>query len=204
MPVVCAHSSNGEPQAWTRNNMSHNSPQRIPFNAIDRYYVIPETDDLSGVHFPMSLTITCRLIARPTANQVRIALRCLNERFPQFRLGYTLDAVRQQWLRLPNGDLPAYFDRMVIEDDAPAEELIGDALRANITPLSQPLRIVLHEDCITLHIQHSFGDGRYLATLLGYLLVAIFEPQRLEKLPYLAANYHLPLRAVACGSPART
>src|SRR5258707_12275697 len=75
-------------------------PQSIRFNDIDRNYLIPETDYPDGPYFPMSLVIGMTLTKTLSASDVVKGLKRVNAKYPQFRLGYTLDYKHDRWLKL--------------------------------------------------------------------------------------------------------
>src|SRR4051812_12882437 len=109
---------------------ARNLPDVIRFNAIDRYYVIPETEDDSGPYFPMALVIGIDLREALTPDQIVTALQAVNEKYPQFRLGYTLDYQHERWRKVAAADLSAHFAAMVHTDSAGDHDaLVSEALR---------------------------------------------------------------------------
>src|SRR5712691_1534380 len=93
-------------------------PNAIPMNVLDRCYVIPETEDEGGPHFPMSLVIGLTLRSQLSPDQLLSAIQAVNERFPQFRLGYRLDPHRDRWLKVPADQLPQHLAAMVRDDSS--------------------------------------------------------------------------------------
>src|SRR5258708_30965464 len=127
-------------------------PIAIPMNVLDRAYVVPETDDERGSHFPMSLVIGLSLPQPLSSDQVLAALQMVNDRFPQFRLGYRLDAHHDRWLRVPGDQLARHLADMVRDGShSPLPNRPGDTLDAlisaappeNITPFTLPIQVTL-------------------------------------------------------------
>src|SRR4051812_41335003 len=87
------------------------SPETIRFNAVDRYYLIPESDDPNSAHFPMLVCGAVELNQPLERAQVIAALNRIDARFPAFRLGYTLDIHADCWHKV--SDTETYFEHIV-------------------------------------------------------------------------------------------
>jgi NRPS condensation-like uncharacterized protein len=159
-------------------------PRTIPFNIIDRSYLIPETTDLAGTHFPMSIITVLRLEHPPTKDDVIAALQRLAQHFPQLRLGYQLNPVKSRWERVPHENLADYLAACVscIETQT-IEIVVSNLIRANNEPFIHPLNIILCGDYLLIRMHHSFGDGQFLFRLNQYLLTALLHPEQLTNLP---------------------
>lgn len=182
---------------------ANRSPDAIPLTAGDRVFLIPETDDLAGTHFPMSL-VTCAALRRGvTAIEVAAALQEVERRFPQFRLGYRLDAAKDRLVRVPDTELSRYLSSLVVimNYDLTLEEMLSECIHENNTPLAQPIRIGIFGAHIIIRMHHSFGDGKFLFHLMSVLLLALLKPEAFCQLPDLPNHYHLPMWRVVYQSP---
>jgi len=178
------------------------SPETIHFNAVDRYYLIPESDDFDGAYFPMLVCGGVELNQPLERAQIVAAFKRINARFPAFRLAYELDTHADRWRKVAN--LDAHFEQMAQNSaDMPLEIAEAEAVRANITPISCPLQATLYGEGrqLTLRIHHSFADGNFGLKLLSHLIVAAFDPDVYEHLPDLKMDYSLPIWRIAWDSP---
>jgi hypothetical protein len=177
-------------------------PQRIGFNALDRMYLVPETDDIHGAHFPMSVSIVVTLRHTPSPADVVEAVGRLERKFPQFRLGYTLDYERNCWRRVPDKQLDDHFTSLVhVPPSLDLEAFLSSIVRTNNSPLSLPVMILLHGDDLIIKIHHSFGDGKFMFKLMSYLVRALCDPEGLERLPDLPQHFDLPIRHIFARAP---
>ncbi len=182
--------------------MPAKAPETIRFNAIDRYYLIPETDDLDGVYFPMTIGYGVELRQPINRAQIIKALGQINARVPQFRLGYRLDHRADCWRRVPDAELDKHFAAMVLEGDpGDLDDLISETIRTNVTPMALPLQINTHGQNFVLKIQHSFGDGRLMIKLMAHLILATFDPAAYAELPDVNIRYPLPIWRIVWNSP---
>jgi hypothetical protein len=181
-------------------------PQTIKFNTLDRVFLIPETDDPQGMYFPMSLAAAVLLKSPPRSDDMIRAVKAVERKFPQFRLGYKLDFLHTCWRRVSAEQLEAYLASLVITGpaDVPLERQISTAIRTNIVPLEQPIQIILAGQAIIVRQHHSFGDGKFLFRLLQQLLLALYDPDTFEKLPDLPMRWTIPLWRVIAQSPRQT
>ena len=174
---------------------SRQIPQSIKLNAIDRTFLIPETEDIHGRHFPVSIVGAIKL-KKPLEPEALVRALCeLERRFPQLRLGYTLDYVRGRWQRVPEEQLGAYLASLVqvIPDSGDLAQTLSMEIRANNTPLSQPIALKIHGDDLLIKMHHSMGDGTFMSALTIFLLLALFNPPMFERLPDLPMNFGLPV-----------
>jgi hypothetical protein len=183
--------------------VSASLPDSIGLNSIDRWYVVPETDDPEGPFFPMCIVTTVTLKQPPQVTAMVEALRAVERKYPQFRLGYRLDYRRTRYQRIPDGELDSYLASLV--QTGPVEqshdETISLAIRTNNTPMSQPLAILLQGNRVILKMHHSFGDGKFLFLLMSRLLLALADPAAFDRLPYLPPHFGLPMWRVIAQSP---
>src|SRR5258708_559080 len=109
-------------------------PQIIHFNAFDRYYLIPETDDPDGQYFPMSLVVGLTLKKPLMASEVVRGLARVNTKYPQFRLGYQLDYKSDRWVRIEDIALDQHLMNLVHEQNRKVDlsELLSQRLPENI------------------------------------------------------------------------
>ena len=178
-------------------------PQSIRFNDIDRNYLIPETDDPDGPYFPMSLVIGMTLTKPLSAPDVVEGLKRVNAKYPQFRLGYTLDYRRDRWLKLGAGALDQHWTTLVNEHQREADvaTLLSEQLPKNINPLSQPLSIDIYKNTVIFKVHHSFADGRFVMLMLPYILLAALDESAFDALPTLSLGYSLPVWRVVWQTP---
>src|SRR5258708_19528995 len=88
---------NGELQDLTVNNIPMTSANKLPesirLTTLDLSFLIPETEDMESVYFPMSVPC-CLPLKRPVKVEEFIAaLAPLDQRFPQFPLTYKLYSI---------------------------------------------------------------------------------------------------------------
>jgi NRPS condensation-like uncharacterized protein len=173
--------------------MSANPPKRIPLNAIDRSYLLPESDSAGSAFFPMCIVATGSFNIEPERAPVVDALRRVDAKYPQFRLAYRLDLAQLQWMRLAEADLSQHFDSLVQLStvEGKAANCVSHIISTNNTPLEQPFTIWLHAQFIIIKMHHSFGDGKFLLKLLGLLMQAIGAPAAFAQGPALPAHYTL-------------
>ncbi len=176
------------------------APETVRFNAVDRYYLISETDDPHGAYFPMLVCGGVQLTQRIECAQIVEAFKHINARFPAFRLAYELDYTADRWRKV--ADLDAHFEQMAAADQsANPDEAIASAVRANLIPFSCPLRASIDDDYLTLRIHHGFADGLFGVKLLAHLIVAVFDPNAYDQLPDIPLRYGLPIWRVAWDRP---
>ncbi|HVO43794.1 MAG TPA: hypothetical protein VMT34_14285 [Aggregatilineales bacterium] len=185
--------------------MSTTAPDSIRFNAIDRYYLVPETEDLDGTYFPMSLVGAIRMRTPLSADQLLRGLYTVNTKYPQMRLAYSLDYRQIRWRRVPDEQLDAHFRSLIHRVDTPGSLtiLVAAALSSNNQPLSHPIHFELHGNVVLFKGLHSFGDGRLMARLIPYIILAAVDPGAFEALPPLPVMYSTPLWRAIMRSPAR-
>jgi NRPS condensation-like uncharacterized protein len=152
------------------------APKTIPFNIIDRSYLIPETEDIRGSYFPMSLISVVKLKAAISRKQLIIAWQTLNKKYPHLRLGYRLDYEKICWRYIPEAQLSEYLAACVhvVLDDEPIETILSRQIAINNEPLSQPVQIFIAGDYLFLRMHHSFGDGKFLYLLMQLLLSEVY------------------------------
>ena len=159
-------------------------PETIDFNIVDRAFLIPETDDLTGTHFPMTIMSILPLREVPTVADVVRALHLLVERIPHLRLAYQLQPEKSRWIRVPETELESYLESLVRKIDADdIEALVSEHLEENITPISQPIQIIMANQHLVIRMHHSFGDGMFLFFFNQCLLTALFAQDKLDSLP---------------------
>jgi NRPS condensation-like uncharacterized protein len=148
------------------------APQTIPFNIIDRSYLITESDEANAQHFPMSLIAAIKLKEGVSHSQLVAAFQSLARKYPQLRLAYQLDYQAVCWRRIADEALDKHLAACVHElpDNCPIEGQIGELIAENNTELSQPVNLFIAGDYLLLRWHHSFGDGKFLFLML-YLLV---------------------------------
>ncbi|NJR12925.1 glycosyltransferase [bacterium] len=178
-------------------------PSIIPLNAGDKLFLIPETDNSDGTHFPMSLIVCASLRRAVTLPEVGAAVSAVNRRFPQFRLGYRLDPFKDRLVRVAEGDLESYLASLVqpITFNGPLEAALAALLSVNNTPISQPVLVTLHQSTLIMRMHHSFGDGKFLFHLLATVLSALLTPQVFEVLADLPPHYGLTLWQLIAQTP---
>ena len=176
------------------------SPETIPFNAVDRYYLIPESDEPNSAHFPMLVCGGVELNQPLEHGSLMAAFKRINARFPAFRLGYELDIHEDCWRKV--ADLDTHFEQMVqTRPEVPLEIATAEAVRANIVPLSLPLEATIYGNQLTLRIHHSFADGNFGLKLLAHLIVAACDPDAYDHLPDIAMDYSLPIWRIVWDTP---
>jgi hypothetical protein len=180
-------------------------PQRIRLTILDRESVIPETADRAGPHFPRSVAIAMRLKQPVDPAVLTAALRKVDDRFPQFRLAYTLDSEHSCWQRVPDSELDEHLASLVRVETSDAElaELLSNLIITNNMPFSRPLGIVLRGNDIVFKINHVLGDAACLFPLIRAVVLAILDPDEFSALPDLPLNFGLPLWRVVTQSPGR-
>ena len=178
------------------------SPDTIRFNAVDRYYLIPETADLDGSYFPMLVCGGVELSQPLERAQVVEGFKRMHARFPAFRLGYQLDYRVDRWRKVPTSELDAHFEQLVQSGpEMSIENAVAEAVRANIMPLSCPIQATIYGNRLTLRSHHSFTDGNFGLKLLAHLIVAAFDPDAYDRLPDISMQYGLPIWRIAWDTP---
>jgi hypothetical protein len=131
------------------------------------------------------------------------ALHQLNERFPQFRLGYKLDYVHDRWVRIPEDQLESYWASCVEKRSSGLDvaEKLSEAVSTNITPFYKPIMFYLEDHYLVVKTHHTLGDGHYFGQMMGYLLLAIADPATFQKLPPLPMNFGMPVRNLIFQTP---
>jgi len=169
-------------------------PPYIPFNGIDRYYNVPETDDPDGPYFPMCMVMALALREPLQPDQLVRGLHLVEAKYPQFRLAYTLDYKANGWRRVSDEQLDQHFESMARCDaDGELIDLYTQAIPTNNTPLSLPITFTIHNHHLVVKIHHSFGDGRFAVRLIPYVLLAALDQPAFAALPDLPRNFNLPL-----------
>ncbi len=177
-------------------------PQRIPFNALDRAFLVPETDDPTGAYFPMSVACAVTLTREPSPDAFVEALCRVERRFPQMRLGYQIDAAHSRLQRVPADQLDSALAGLVRRAEGGSiGEKLSAAIRTNPAPISQPVEFALDGKILVMQMHHSFGDARFLFHLLGLVLLAYADPAAFERLPDLPPHWGLPLWKLVAQSP---
>ena len=172
-----------------------NLPESIRLTTLDLSFLIPETEDMESVYFPMSV-VCCLPLKRPVkVEEFVTALAQLDQRFPQFRLGYKLDYIHNRWVRIPEDQRASYWANCIQmrSTDLDVAGKIAEAVSTNITPLDQPIMFYLDDQHIVVKMHHSLGDGRYFGRMMGYMLLALADPAAFEKLPTLPMNFGMPV-----------
>src|SRR5437899_2515109 len=122
-------------------------PQTIGLNAIDRAFIIPETEESDSAHFPMSVAATLRFKQPLAATKLITAVQKVEQKFPQLRLGYSLDVEHYRWRRVPDDQLESHLASLVKVDQSNCElqQLLSKMITVNNTPLTNPIMFVLHD-----------------------------------------------------------
>lgn len=157
-----------------------------------------------GTHFPMSPIVCATLHDDISGMALANAVMEVNQRFPQFRLGYRLDSANDRLVRVAESELKTYLAALVqvmALDDRPLTDVLAVMMSENITPISQPIAIVMYGPHIAIKFHHSFGDGRFLFHLMATLLLALLKPDDFRQLPDLPAHYALPMWRIVYQSP---
>lgn len=178
-------------------------PETIRLSSLDLCFLIPETEDVAGVYFPMSL-VGCIPLKRPLQLEEFVAaLRQVNQRFPQFRLGYKLDYVRNRWVRVPDDQLESYLASCVEKRSSSLDvaQKLSEAISTNITPFYKPIMFYLEDHHLVIKTHHTLGNGHFFGQMMGYLLLAIADPATFEKLPPLPMNFGMPVRDLIFQTP---
>src|SRR5260370_29332124 len=151
----------------------------------------------------MALVIGMTLIKPLSASDVVKGLQRVNVKYPQFRLGYTLDYRRDRWLKLGAGALDQHWTTLVNEHQREADvaTLLSEQLPKNINPLSQPLSIDIYKNTVIFKVHHSFADGRFVMLMLPYILLAALDESAFDALPTLSLGYSLPVCRVVWQTP---
>lgn len=184
-------------------NGSRHLPKHIKFNAVDRMFLVPETDDPHGPHFPMTPASVVTLKYVPTHDDAVRAMRLLERKYPQLRLGYTLDAERNCWRRVPASELDDHLASLVKVQSPGIDvaEALSIELRTNNTPFSHPVIIILNGSDLILKMNHCFGDGRFLLKLTLFFLLALCDPDTFDRQPNLPMHFGLPLWRLLAKKP---
>ena len=179
-------------------------PDCLALNAIDRSFLIPETDNVHGDYFPITSMVAVQLQRPITSNMACSALKLLETHFPQLRLGYQLDLDKLRWQRVPDDQMSSHINLMVSvypDSTADLETVLSEIVNANITPFSLPIAIILHQRTLVLRLNHSFSDGMLAAIILKYLMTAIDYPEQINGLPRLNNFHGLPLIQIVRQQP---
>jgi NRPS condensation-like uncharacterized protein len=160
------------------------APKTIPFNIIDRSYLISEAETVNSAYFPMSPVTIIKLKRAFSQEAIITAFQTIATNYPQLRLGYELDYKNVRWQRVSESKLADYLAACVhvLADNRSIEELVEEAISVNNTPLSQPFNIFIARDYLFFRIHHSFGDGKFFLLLMQYLLAELQE-ETVDKLP---------------------
>lgn len=172
------------------------APETIPFNIIDRSYLISESDEANSAYFPMSPVTVIKLKTAFTEEKIVSALKTLATNYPQFRLGYSLDYENVCWVKVPDSELEDYLANCVhtLENNRSIEELLSESIQVNNEPLTQPVNIFLAGEYLFFRIHHSFGDGKFFLLMTQYLLAEL-QGESVEKLP-LSNLWWKPIREI--------
>lgn len=153
------------------------APRTIPFNIIDRSYLITESGEVNDKFFPMSVLTIVKLKEAVSQKMVVSALEQLTEKYPQLRLAYQLDYQNVRWERVAASDLANFTADCVhtVTDNQSIENFVANALSVNHEPLSQPLNIFISDRYLMLKMHHSFGDGKFMYLLMSLLLSELYD-----------------------------
>lgn len=170
-------------------------PKYLPLNVVDRQFLVPETDDIAnGAFLPMTIAVVVRPRIMPSVATVQDALILLDNKFPQFRLGYTLDPVTPRWIRVTDEHLTSYLQNRVQKIDVDdLDEHLSTYVRKNLSPIEDPLKIFVCNKAVCIHMYHPFGDAIFLFQFTASLLAALFEPENFEQAD---DRFLVPLREV--------
>ncbi len=180
-------------------------PRRIRLSIIDRYHVVPETADRRGPHFPIAGLAAFRL-REPIASAVFIAaLRAVDNKYPQFRLGYRLDTQHYCWQRVPDSELDEHIASMVTVESGSTDLAmrLSSLVSTNNMPLANPLRIFLQDKEVIFKIDHVLGDGDFMSRLIFLVMLATLSPDEFGALPDLPMIFGLPAWRLLTQSPGR-
>lgn len=153
------------------------APRTIPFNIIDRSYLIPESDEVDSKFFPMSILMIVKLKEAVSQERIVFALEQLSTKYPQLRLTYKLDYQNVCWERVADADIADFIaDCVHIVSDKPSiESFVANALSDNHEPLSQALNVFIADNYLVLKMHHSFGDGKFMYLLMSLLLSELYD-----------------------------
>src|SRR5689334_5387943 len=140
---------------------ARNLPETIKLSALDMSFLIPETEDIAGAYFPMSVACVAALKRPLKAEELVAALHQVDQRFPQFRLGYKLDYVHNRWVRVPDDQLESHWAGCVEmrQSNLDMSEKLSKAVRSNITALDKPIMFYLDNRHIVVKMHHTLGDA---------------------------------------------
>lgn len=139
-------------------------------NQIDRAYLIPQED---GGYFPMSVFGSIRLAEPLPAESLRTALLCLIDSV--YAIDQVLDLDTWRWYAA--ADREAYVDTILTLDEAADDpNWVGEQVQSNAPLLPRPLQITLGREWLHIKMHHSFGDGRFLSSLMSALLAETHAP----------------------------
>lgn len=171
-------------------------PKIIPFNIIDRSYLISESDEANSTYFPMSPVTVVKLKTAFSHDVVVSAFQTIAKNYPQFRLGYSLDYEKTRWVKVPDSELEDYIATCVhtLENNRPIEDVLSESIQVNNERLSQPVNLFIAGEYLFFRIHHSFGDGKFFLLMTQYLLAEL-QGESIEKLP-LSELWWKPIRQI--------
>jgi hypothetical protein len=170
-----------------------NTPQTIPFNIIDRSYLISETEQENSAYFPMSIVTVVKLRSSITQGRIVVVLHALVKQYPNLRLGYRLDVANRRWVKVSSEHLTDHLSACVreISQMKSMDDTISEVVASNNMSLTQPLNVFIAEDYLMLRMHHSFGDGKFLFLITQYLLAEL-QQKPVNRLP-LSDQWRMPL-----------
>ncbi|MEO1287558.1 MAG: hypothetical protein AAFV93_07305 [Chloroflexota bacterium] len=179
----------------TKNPYTGDIPQTIPLNIIDRVFFVPQGNDYHGDYFPTSFARVTRLKYPVPPEAFVHALKLVDDRFPQLRIGYRINPEQVVLERVPDHERDAYFESLVrpLYSNDSSDDIIADLISHNTEPLGSLINIFYRDDELYIKMFHIIGDARHLATFTHYYFTALFMPEQFEKLPALEDNFWSPI-----------
>lgn len=152
------------------------APQTIPFNIIDRSYLITESEAENAQHFPMSPVIVLKLKDKTSHSQIETVYKSVARKHPHLRLAYQLDYEQACWKLVPDSSLDDFLSACIhsLPEDCPIESHMGQLIAENNQPLSQPVNLFIAGDYLLIRWHHSFGDGKFLFLMLHLLVCELY------------------------------
>jgi hypothetical protein len=178
-------------------------PSKIRLAPLERYFVLPETEDVHGLYYPMNIVYGL-ILKQPIPKATLIAgVKQIACEFPQLRLGYTLDYINNTLRCVPNDRREAFLEAVVVEGaDAPLDALVTEALSTNITPFAQPFQIAIHGHKVVFKGQHSLFDGRTFQWIVTLVLLAATGGDIQKFRGKISPLYFVPLWQIVWRTPA--
>ncbi|MEO1288156.1 MAG: hypothetical protein AAFV93_10340 [Chloroflexota bacterium] len=178
-------------------------PETIPLNCIDRVFLIPETEDIHGSYFPVTIGRLTHFKSPITKQQLLDALVRLDDHFPQLRLRYRINVETLKFEKIPDSDRLSYFESLIeeVEGDAEPDDVMADLISYNTMPLGSLYNFRFRNNEFYLKIHHVAGDGRLLESFQQAMMYAIFMPEKLDSLPYADKKFWIPIQKVIWNNP---